>query len=88
MTTITASKRAQPSLDQVERAVALAAKLLATHSDRSDRKAVTAGALGRAVVVTPAGQRSREAPSRRPAPGQVEGSPPRAVRGAAAGPPR
>jgi hypothetical protein len=55
VTTITESKPAQPSPEQVERAVALAAKLLAAHSDRSDRKPVTAGAIGRALVVTPPG---------------------------------
>ncbi len=55
MTTIAAPKPAQPSPEQVERATALAARLLATHDDRRDRKPLTAGAIGRALTLTPPG---------------------------------
>ncbi len=53
MTTIT--KPAKPTQAQIERATAVAAKLLRAHTDRQDRKPVTAAAFGRALVVTPPG---------------------------------
>jgi hypothetical protein len=55
VTTITASKLAQPSPEQIERATAIAAKLLAGHDDRTDRKPRTASAFGRALTLTPPG---------------------------------
>ena len=55
MNTITAPKPAKPTPAQIERAIAVAAKLLRAHTDRQDRKPVTAAAFGRALVVTPPG---------------------------------
>ena len=55
MNTITAPKPAKPTPAQIERAIAVAAKLLRAHTDRQDRKAMTAAAFGRALVVTPPG---------------------------------